>query len=155
VAATMHVLHIDDNPGDARLVGEAFFDAAIDARLHVVNGSAKAMRFLNRLGEFVDAPLPNLIILDLELPGLDGRELLATLKRHGRFRAVPLVVLTSSRSELDRRRCLELGAAAYFVKNPSYTALIGYVHGMRRLLMRAASLPGDLTPLGEPILSSG
>lgn len=95
------ILVVEDNPGDARLIMEVLKSNKIYNSLHVVKDGVEAMDFLNRNGEFAEMPLPDLIFLDLNLPRMDGREVLAKLKSDDIFKHIPVVVMTMSQSEED------------------------------------------------------
>jgi CheY-like chemotaxis protein len=112
----MDVLLVDDNPGDARLTLEAFRDATTPVNLHVASDGVEAMAFLRRDAGHVDAPRPDLILLDLNLPRMDGREVLADIKEDDDLKSIPTIILTSSRAETDIVRSYELQANAYLCK---------------------------------------
>src|ERR1700681_303417 len=95
----IHVLLVEDNPGDVRLTQEAFRDANMSIRLHVASDGVEAMAFLRREGPHANAARPDLILLDLNLPKMDGREVLAQIKADGRLKNIPIVILTTSDTE--------------------------------------------------------
>ena len=97
----VEILLVEDNPADGRLAREALRDAKLSNILHQVVDGQEAMRFLNREGEYPEAPRPDIILLDLNLPGMSGREVLVKIKADGRLKDIPVVVLTSSASEQD------------------------------------------------------
>lgn len=111
-----HMLLIEDNPGDALLVRESMEEAGLDARLHHVADGDAALRFLRRQGEHEHAPRPDLILLDLNLPGMSGREMLAAIKGDPDFGRIPVAVMTSSSAERDIVESYELGANCYLTK---------------------------------------
>src|SRR6202171_1422328 len=98
-AAAIEVLLVEDSPGDVRLTREAFKDAKVLINLHVAADGAEAMAFLKREGEDADAPRPDLILLDLNLPRKDGREVLAEIKQSPALKTIPVVILTTSASD--------------------------------------------------------
>jgi chemotaxis family two-component system response regulator Rcp1 len=100
-AAPIEVLLVEDSPGDVRLTREAFKDAKVHINLHVATDGAKAMAFLKREDEYANAPRPDLILLDLNLPKKDGREVLEEIKQDPTLKTIPVVVLTTSSSEAD------------------------------------------------------
>src|SRR5271170_4598271 len=97
----MEVLLVEDSPGDVRLTQEAFRDANATIRLHVATDGVEAMAFLRRQGQHADAPRPDLILLDLNLPRMDGREVLVHIKEDSNLKMIPTVILTTSESEVD------------------------------------------------------
>ena len=114
--ARMCVLLVEDSPGDARFTQQAFHEANRSVDVHVAVDGVEAMAFLNREGAYADAPRPDLILLDLSLPRMDGREVLAHIKGDAGLRAIPTVILTASDAELDIARSYELRANAYLSK---------------------------------------
>jgi CheY-like chemotaxis protein len=112
----VEVLWVEDNWGDVLLMKEAFQENHLRARLNVVTDGEEAMAFLNHEAKHLGAPSPDIILLDLNLPRMDGRALLRRLKRHPRFNAVPIVVLTSSRLDSDMREAFDMDANGYIVK---------------------------------------
>lgn len=110
------VLLVEDNPGDARLVFEAFREGRIVNRLHHVADGQAAMDWVQRCGEHTDAPRPDLILLDLNLPRKHGKEVLAELKSDPGLREIPVIALTTSDADHDVRDCYAAGANAYIVK---------------------------------------
>jgi len=111
-----HVLLVEDSPGDVRLTREAFREANPGVRLHVAADGIEAMSFLRREGMNAAAPRPDLILLDLNLPRMDGREVLAMIKGDDGLRTIPIVILTTSEAEADITRSYELNANAYLRK---------------------------------------
>ena len=112
----IEVLLIEDSPGDVRLTQEAFREANHSVRLHVASDGVEAMAFLRREGDFVDAPRPDFILLDLKLPKMDGREVLAIIKEDESLSTIPTVILTTSDAEADVLKNYELKADAYLTK---------------------------------------
>ncbi|MGH3826762.1 MAG: response regulator, partial [Pseudonocardiaceae bacterium] len=117
----VHVLLVEDDPGDVLLTQEAFEHHRIRNPLHVVSDGAAALRFLRRESEHVDASRPGLILLDLNLPLMNGREVLAEIKSDERLRNIPVVVLTTSQAEEDIVRSYDLHANAYVTKPVDFT----------------------------------
>ncbi len=113
---TIVILLAEDNPGDARLTQEAMQDAKMTNLMHVVEDGVEAMQFLRRQGRYADAPRPDLILLDLNLPKKDGRAVLAEIKTDPDLRRIPVVVLTTSRAEEDVLMAYDLHANAYVTK---------------------------------------
>lgn len=113
---TIEILLVEDNPADVDLTQETLAYAKIRNRLHVVNDGEDALAFLRRQGRYSEAIRPDLILLDLNLPRKDGREVLAELKADPELRSIPVVVLTSSDAEKDVVRSYHLGANCYVTK---------------------------------------
>ena len=110
------VLLVEDSPGDVRLTQEAFAEANIAVQMHVVADGVEAMDFLRRSDGYADAPRPGLILLDLNLPRMDGREVLAQLKDDADLRTIPTVILTTSEAEIDIATSYDLQANCYLTK---------------------------------------
>jgi CheY-like chemotaxis protein len=112
----VEILLVEDDDGDAFLTENALRAGGVPFALHVVPTGEDGLDYLYRRGEYADAPRPDLVLLDLHLPGIDGKEVLHELKQHASFRRIPIVVLTSSRAESDILRSYNLYANAYMVK---------------------------------------
>jgi chemotaxis family two-component system response regulator Rcp1 len=112
----MDVLLVEDSPGDVRLTLEAFRDADPSHRLHVVTDGTEAMAFLRREGAHVLAPRPDLILLDLNVPKMDGRQVLAAIKADESLKLIPTVILTTSDAEADIVKSYQLQANSYLCK---------------------------------------
>ena len=121
--AVIDVLLVEDDPGDVLMTREAFEEHKLRNNLHVVNDGVEAVEFLRREGRYADAPRPGLILLDLNLPRKDGREVLAEIKADESLRAIPVVVLTTSEAEEDVLRSYDLHANAYVTKPVDFGAL--------------------------------
>lgn len=124
------VLLVEDDPGDALMVRESFAQAGKNNRFHVVPDGHQALRFLRRAGEHAGAPRPGLILLDLNLPGLHGLEVLAQVKADPELMIIPVVVLSSSRHPDDIRRSYEMHANAYIIKPADFD---GFDDMMKRI----------------------
>jgi two-component system, chemotaxis family, response regulator Rcp1 len=112
----LHVLLVEDSPGDVRLTKEAFRDAEVSVNLHVVSDGVEAMDFLRREGSHPDAPRPDIILLDLNLPKMDGREVLARIKQDEGLKTIPTVILTTSEADADILKSYQLHANCYLSK---------------------------------------
>lgn len=110
------VLLVEDSPGDVRLTREAFRDLGGAVRLHVAIDGVDAMAFLRREGVHVKAPRPDFILLDLNLPKMDGREVLACIKRDENLKTIPTIILTTSDAEVDIAKSYQLQANCYLTK---------------------------------------
>ena len=115
-AAPVDILLVEDDPGDVLMTREALADAKMANELYVVSNGEEALAFLNQEGEYADAPRPGLILLDLNLPRVDGREVLAQIKADDILRRIPVVVLTTSEAEEDILRSYDLHANANVTK---------------------------------------
>lgn len=114
----MDILLVEDNPGDVRLAQEAFSRSNSSVNLHVAYDGEMAMSFLRREGDHLGAPRPHLILLDLNLPKMDGRETLAQIKKDENLKVIPTIILTSSDAEPDIRYCYQNYANCY-VRKPT------------------------------------
>ena len=112
----VQILLVEDNPGDVRLTRESFRECKLLNELHVVDDGVKAMEFLRRTGAYARSPRPNVIILDLNLPRKDGREVLQEIKADPDLRRIPVVILTSSGAEEDIVKAYNLHASCYITK---------------------------------------
>jgi CheY-like chemotaxis protein len=112
----LNVLLVEDNPGDARLTREAFADANMSVLLHLVSDGVEAMAYLRACGAAGQPPRPSLILLDLNLPRMDGREVLAQVKADPGLKTIPIVILTTSDAELDIVTSYALHANCYLTK---------------------------------------
>ena len=129
-AASVSVLLVEDDPGDVLMTREAFEDYAVANTLHVVGDGVEAMAFLRREGAYADAPTPDLVLLDLNLPRMDGREVLAAIKNDDVLRQIPVVVLTTSEAEEDVLRSYQLHANAYVTKPVDFQQFIDVVRAI-------------------------
>jgi CheY-like chemotaxis protein len=139
----IHILLVEDNPGDARLVEEAFRQAATHCRLsHVVNG-VEAIDFLRRTGPHAQATRPDLILLDLNLPRKDGREVLAEIKADVTLRRIPVVVLTTSQAQDDILRAYDLNANCYVTKPGDFDEFMRTIRCLDEFWRTVARLPAE------------
>jgi CheY-like chemotaxis protein len=135
------VLLVEDDPGDVLLIEEAFADNKVRNRLHVVSDGVDALAFLRREGEYGDAPRPDLILLDLNLPRKDGREVLAEVKADDTLTTIPVVVLTTSKAEEDVLRSYKLHANAYVTKPVDFDRFIEVVRQIDEFFVTVVKLP--------------
>ena len=138
---SIEVLLVEDDPGDVVLIQEAFEDNKVRNRLHCVSDGVDALRFLRRQDEFADAPRPDLILLDLNLPRKDGREVLAEVKTDERLQQIPVVVLTTSKLEEDVLRSYKLHAKAYVTKPVDFDRFIEVVRQIDEFFVTVVKLP--------------
>ncbi len=115
-APFFELLHVEDNPADVHLVGLAFKDLKSKINVTVVSNGDEAFDFLNRVGKFAEAPVPNLVLLDIGIPGLEGPEVLRRIKTDEKLKVIPVVILSSSQSETDIRQCYLQHANGYISK---------------------------------------
>lgn len=136
------VLLIEDDPGDVLITREAFKDNKLANRLSVVPDGVDAMAYLRKEGRFADSPTPDLVLLDLNLPRLDGREVLAAMKSDPELRRIPVVVLTTSEAEEDVLRSYSLHANAYVTKPVDFDSFIEVVRKIDDFFVSVVRLPG-------------
>jgi chemotaxis family two-component system response regulator Rcp1 len=135
------VLLVEDNPGDVRLTREAFRDANMSIRLHIVSDGVEAMKFVRQEALHADAPRPDLILLDLNLPKMDGREVLARIKNDDNLKTIPTVILTTSEAQADILRSYQLHANAYVSKPLQLDAFQGLVSCINEFWLTKVMLP--------------
>jgi CheY-like chemotaxis protein len=139
--AAIQVLLVEDSPGDVRLTQEAFRDANGSIKLHVATDGVEAMSFLRREGPNNDAPRPDLILLDLNLPKMDGREVLAHIKADESLRTIPTVILTTSEAEADIVKSYQLRANCYLSKPVQLDAFDSLVKSINDFWLTKVKLP--------------
>jgi CheY-like chemotaxis protein len=138
---SIDLLLVEDDPGDAMMTREALNDAKVVHQLHVVDNGEAAIAFLRQEGEYAEAPRPDLIFLDLNLPRVDGREVLAFVKGDDSLRRIPLVILTTSDSEDDIARSYDLHANAYVTKPVDFDSFLNAVRQVDHFFLTVAKLP--------------
>ncbi|MEA3179358.1 MAG: hypothetical protein QOI59_2881 [Gammaproteobacteria bacterium] len=144
-AEPIEVLLIEDSVGDVRLTREAFNDAKVHINLHVATDGVDAMAFLRRDGPHVNAPRPDLILLDLNLPKKDGREVLKEIKESPELGVIPVVILTTSASEADILRTYQLHANCYITKPVDLEGFLRVVKSIDSFWLSVVKLPHRLT----------
>src|ERR1700675_4505167 len=135
------VLLFEDSPGDVRLTQEAFRDANKSIHLHVASDGVEAMAFLRREGAHVHAPRPDIILLDLNLPKMDGREVLAHIKEDDSLKMIPTVILTTSDAEADIVKSYQLQANCYLTKPVQLDAFESLVGSINDFWLNKVKLP--------------
>jgi len=140
-ARAIEILLVEDNEGDARLAREAMLGSKIHNGIHHVWDGEEAMAFLRRTGKYADAPRPDLILLDLNLPRMDGREVLAEIKQDENLKRIPVVILTTSSAEADILRSYDLYANCYITKPVSLVDFIGVVSAIQDFWLTIVKLP--------------
>ena len=137
----VEILLVEDDPGDVLMTREALADAKMVNNLNVVDNGEEALAFLFREGGYADAPRPGLILLDLNLPRLDGREVLARIKADEHLRRIPVVVLTTSEAEEDILRSYDLHANAYVAKPVDFESFVRVVRRVDDFYISVVRLP--------------
>jgi len=135
------VLQVEDNPGDVRLTQEAFRDTNMSVHLHVASDGVEALAFLRNEGAHIHAPRPDLILLDLNLPKMDGREVLAHIKQDENLKAIPTVILTTSEAEADIAKSYQLQANCYLSKPVRLDAFQSLVKSINDFWLTRVKLP--------------
>jgi CheY-like chemotaxis protein len=137
------VLLVDDDPGDTLMIREAFEHNKVRNALECVSDGVQAMQYLRREGEYANAARPDLILLDLNLPRKDGREVLAEIKGDPELSTIPVVVLTTSHAEEDVLRSYQLHANAYVTKPVDFERFIAVVRQIDEFFVTVVKLPGQ------------
>jgi two-component system, chemotaxis family, response regulator Rcp1 len=135
------ILVIEDNPGDARLISEILRIYKISNSLYIVKDGFEAMDYLNKRGKYAEMPLPDLIFLDLNLPGKDGLEVLSEIKADDRFRQIPVVVMTMSQAEEDILKSYNLHANCYVTKPIDLEQFVKVVESIEDFWFSLVKLP--------------
>lgn len=142
----MNILLVEDNPADQDLARETFEDSRHEVSLHLAADGIDALDVVNRRGVHADAPRPDLILLDLNLPRLNGREVLKQIKEDGKLRAIPVIVMSSSDAEADIHASYALGANCFVIKPIDYGAFRKIMRSLEEFWFDAARLPGVEAP---------
>jgi CheY-like chemotaxis protein len=138
------ILLVEDNPGDARLTREALQQSKVRNQLHHARDGEEALAFLRHEGRFADAPAPDMILLDLNLPRRDGREVLEEIKNDPRLVHIPVVILTSSEAEEDILRSYRLHANCFITKPVDLEQLTKVVQGIEQFWFTLVRLPPEV-----------
>ena len=139
----IEILLVEDNPGDVRLTAEALKEGKVLNRMSVAVDGVEAMAFLRREGRFADAPHPDLVLLDLNLPKKDGREVLDDIKRDARLKHIPVVILTTSQAEQDIVKSYELHANCYIAKPVDLDQFMSVVKSVQDFWLSVVKLPSE------------
>ncbi|MCP4646969.1 MAG: response regulator [bacterium] len=139
------ILLVEDSAGDARLAMEALVDSKLNNKLFHVSDGVKAMAFLMREHEYSNSPRPDLIILDLNLPKMDGREVLAKIKQHPDLKRIPVVVLTTSSDEADIFKTYNLHANCFITKPIDLKQFIKVIKSIESFWLSIVKLPNGVT----------
>jgi chemotaxis family two-component system response regulator Rcp1 len=144
----IEVLLIEDSPGDVRLTQEAFREFSKPVRLHLATDGIEAMAFLRHEGVYADVPRPDLILLDLNLPKMDGREVLALIKGDQSLKIIPTIILTTSDNEADVTMSYRLRANCYLRKPAHWDAFDNLVRSINAFWLTRAKLPQQMPNAG-------
>jgi two-component system, chemotaxis family, response regulator Rcp1 len=142
-ARAVEILLVEDNPGDVRLIQEALRDGKVWNNPHVVTDGEAALDFVYRRGEFADKPRPDMILLDLNLPKKDGREVLAVIKSDLDLKRIPVVVLTTSKEEEDVLRAYNLAANCYVTKPVEFDQFMKVIRMIEDFWLTIVALPRE------------
>jgi CheY-like chemotaxis protein len=137
----IEVLLVEDDPGDVLMTQEAFEEHKVRNKLNVVQDGEEALAYLRREGRYADAPRPDLVLLDLNLPRVDGREVLQVIKEDQDLRRIPVVVLTTSQADEDILRSYSLHANAYVTKPVDFDSFIAVVRQIDEFFVSVVKLP--------------
>ncbi len=140
----INILLVEDNPGDVRLTIEGLKEGKVLNNLSVVSNGVEAMAFLRKEGQYANVPKPELILLDLNLPRKDGREVLAEIKNDDNLKRIPVVILTSSQAEQDIVKSYNLHANCYITKPVELDQFLGVIKNIEQFWLTVVKLPpGD------------
>ena len=142
-ATEVHILLVEDNPGDVRLTLEALRDGRIVNKVSVVRDGEEALEFLRRRGQYADAGRPDLVLLDLNLPKKDGREVLQEVKSDTDLHRIPVIVLTTSSADQDVLLSYNLHANCYIKKPIEYDEFMGAIRGLENFWTKIVRLPPE------------
>ncbi|NPV14899.1 response regulator [candidate division WOR-3 bacterium] len=137
----VEILLVEDNPGDVRLTQEALREAKVRNNLHIVRDGEEALKFLYRKDGFSDAPRPDIILLDLNLPKKNGQEVLAEIKADPSLRRIPVVILTTSKAEEDILKSYDLHANCYVTKPVDFEQFIRVIKSIQEFWLTVVKLP--------------
>ena len=137
----IEILMVEDNPGDVRLTVEALKEAKVRNNLHTVEDGVEALAFLRREGRYAEAPRPDLVLLDLNLPKMNGREVLAEIKEDPDLRRIPVVILTISQAEQDIVKSYNLHANCYITKPVDLDQFLEVVKSIENFWLTVVMLP--------------
>jgi len=141
ICEPIEILLVEDNPGDVRLTQEVLNDGKVRNNMHVVKDGVDAISFLQQTGEYAGAPRPDIILLDLNLPKKDGREVLADIKADPDLKNIPIVVLTTSSAEQDIFRSYDLHANCYITKPVDLDQFIRVIRSIEDFWLTIVKLP--------------
>ena len=137
----IQILLVEDNPGDVRLTVEALRGAKVANELHVVSDGESAIDYLHQRGRYADAPRPDIVLLDLNLPRMEGREVLADIKSTVHLAKIPIIILTSSSANEDIQQAYALHANCFVTKPVDFTDFIAAVRSLEGFWLKIVRLP--------------
>ncbi len=140
----IEILLVEDNPGDVRLTKEALKEGSVPSNMNVVMDGAEAILYLQKEGKYEDSPRPDLILLDLNLPKKDGREVLSTIKNDSSLKRIPVVVLTTSNAETDILKAYDLHANCYITKPVDFNKFIDVINAIEQFWLTMVRLPSEI-----------
>ncbi len=141
----IEILLVEDNPGDIRLTEEALLTGRVRNNLHVVTDGVEALAFVNRQSQYKNVPVPDLILLDLNLPKKDGRQVLAEIKASPDLKRIPVVVLTTSESDQDILKAYEMHANSYITKPLDLDQFFRVMRSIEDFWLTVVKLPGRVS----------
>ena len=145
IGRPIEILLVEDNPGDVRLTIEALKEGKMSNNLHVVSDGVEAMAWLHRAGKYAEAPRPDIVLLDLNLPKKDGREVLVEIKTDRELKRIPVVILTTSSAEEDIMKAYDFNANCYITKPVDLEQFLAVVKSIEKFWLTVVRLP----PNGE------
>lgn len=145
----IQILLVEDSPSDADLTVEALREGKIQNQLSTVDDGMKALQFLRREGKYAESPKPDLIMLDLNLPRMDGREVLAVIKADAKLRTIPVVVMTTSQAEKDVLQAYQLNANCYITKPLDFSQFVNLVRNIESFWLTIVTLPPKVEEGGK------
>lgn len=137
------ILLVEDNKADVRLIEEALKNSSLTYEMAMVRDGVAAMAYLHQSGEYADASRPDLIILDLNLPKKDGREVLAEIKTNPQFKRIPVIILTTSKNEDDIQQSYDLNANCFITKSRNLSQLFTIVRRIEEFWLTTVTLPSQ------------
>ncbi|MEN4016875.1 MAG: response regulator [Methanobacterium sp.] len=137
----VNILLVEDNSADARLIGEVFKDTNVENKIHIVKDGIEAMDFLNKKNSYSNVPKPDIILLDLNLPRKDGREVLKEVKSDEGLKSIPVIILTTSCAEEDLIRTYRNYANCYITKPVDFNELLNVITAIEDFWLKIVKLP--------------
>lgn len=141
MAQSIQILMVEDNPADIELTKEAFSDGKLSNSLHIVHDGEEALDYLYKRGRFADVETPDIILLDLNLPKISGKEVLATVKGEPRFSSIPIIILSSSEDNADIKASYALNANSFVTKPVAIDDFLNVVKSVEHFWVEIVKLP--------------